>query len=108
MGFDAKNPDGWAVQLGAYDSLAIAKEKWGTLKQRNGVLGAFPASSHAATVKGRTFYRLTVNGLASRADAANLCNQLKAQGQACFIRAMGGSENIRWAAKAIPMRLASR
>src|SRR3546814_7030268 len=51
MGFDAKNPDGWAVQLGAYDSLAIAKEKWGTLKKRNDVLGSFPASSHAATVK---------------------------------------------------------
>ena len=108
MGFDAQKPDGWAVQLGAYDSLAIAKEKWGTLKKRNGVLGSFPASSHAATVKGRTFYRLTVNGLASRADAASLCNQLKAQGQACFIRAMGGSESIQWAAKADPMRLASR
>ncbi len=108
MGFDAKKPGGWAVQLGAYDSLAIAKEKWGTLKKRNGVLGRFPASSHAAAVGGRTFYRLTVNGLASRADASSLCNQLKAQGQACFIRAMGGSESIQWAAKASPMRLASR
>ena len=108
MGFDAKKPDGWAVQLGAYDSLAIAKEKWGTLKKRNGVIASFPASSHAATVGGRTFYRLTVNGLASRADASNLCNQLKAQGQACFIRAMGGSETIQWAAKAGAMRLASR
>ena len=108
MGFDAQKPNGWAVQLGAYDSLAIAKEKWGTLKKRNGVLGRFPASSHAAAVGGRTFYRLTVNGLASRADASSLCNQLKAQGQACFIRAMGGSESIQWAAKASPMRLASR
>ncbi|WP_188235785.1 SPOR domain-containing protein [Sphingopyxis sp. LK2115] len=108
LGFDARKPDGWAVQVGAYDSLAIAREKWGMLKKRNGVLGSFPASSHAATVKGRTFYRLTVNGLASRADAANLCNQLKAQGQPCFVRAMGGSENIQWAAKASPMRLASR
>src|SRR3546814_17792633 len=79
MGFDAKNPDGWAVQLGAYDSLAVAKEKWGTLKKRNDVLGGFPASSHAATVKGRTYYRLTVNGLASRADATRLCKQLKAK-----------------------------
>ncbi|MEQ8310065.1 MAG: SPOR domain-containing protein [Sphingopyxis sp.] len=108
MGFDAQNPDGWAVQLGAYDSLAIAKEKWGTLKKRNAMLGSFPASSHAATVGGRTFYRLTVNGLASRADASSLCNQLKAQGQACFIRAMGGRETIQWAAKANPLRLASR
>lgn len=108
MGFDAKKPTGWAVQLGAYDSLGVAKEKWGTLKKRNAVLGNFPASSHAATVNGRNFYRLTVNGLASRADATSLCNQLKAQGQTCFVRAMGGGEAIQWASKAGPMRLASR
>ena len=106
--FDSKKPTGWAVQLGAYDSLGIAKEKWGGLKKRNSVLASFPASSHAATVKGRTFYRLTVNGLATRADATSLCNELKAQGQTCFIRAMGGSESIQWAAKASPMRMASR
>jgi D-alanyl-D-alanine carboxypeptidase len=59
-------------------------------------------------VNGRNFYRLTVNGLATRADATSLCNQLKAQGQTCFIRAMGGSESIQWAAKGSPLRLASR
>lgn len=108
MGFDAKKPTGWAVQLGAYDSLGIAREKWGSLKKRNTELAGFPASSHAATVKGRTFYRLTVNGLATRADATSLCNQLKAEGQSCFIRAMGGGESIQWASKASPVRLASR
>ena len=108
IAFNAQKPSGWAVQLGAYDSLGIAKEKWAGLKKRNGVLANFPASSHAATVKGRTFYRLTVNGLATRADANNLCRELKAHGQTCFIRAMGGSESIQWASKASPMRLASR
>lgn len=108
IAFNAKKPTGWAVQLGAYDSLGIAKEKWGGLKKRSAMLANFPASSHAATVKGRTFYRLTVNGLATRADANNLCRELKAQGQTCFIRAMGGSESIQWASKASPMRLASR
>jgi Flp pilus assembly protein TadD len=108
MGFDAKKPTGWAVQLGAYDSLGVAKEKWGSLKKRNAILAGFPASSHAATVNGRNFYRLTVNGLATRADASSLCNELKAQGQSCFVRAMGGGEAIQWASKAGPMRLASR
>lgn len=108
MGFDAKKPAGWAVQLGAYDSLGIAKEKWGALKTRNAMLASFPASSHAATVGGRTYYRLTVNGLATRADATSLCNQLKAQGQACFIRAMDGGEAIQWAAKSNAVRMASR
>ena len=108
MGFDAKKPSGWAVQLGAYDSLGVAREKWGSLKQRNAMLANFPASSHAAVVKGRTFHRLTVNGLETRADATELCNQLKAQGQVCFIRQMGGAETIQWAAKAGSMQLASR
>src|SRR3546814_14855248 len=58
MGFDAKNPDGWAVQLGAYDSLAGAKEKWGTRKKRNDGLGGFPAPSHDAQGKGRPNYSL--------------------------------------------------
>jgi len=106
--FDSARPSGWAVQLGAYDSLAIAKEKWGVLKTRNGVLAAFPASSHAATVNGRTFYRLTANGLKSRADAMKLCGELKAAGQRCFVREMGGSEAIRWAAAPKPVQFASR
>src|SRR3546814_12264997 len=72
------------------------------------LLGGFPASSHAETVKGRTYYRLTVNGLASRADATSLCQQLKAQGQTCFIRAMGGGETIQRAAKAGSMRSEER
>ena len=108
MGFDAKKPAGWAVQLGAYDSLGIAREKWGVLKKRSSLLGNYPASSHAAVVNGRNFYRLTVNGLATRADAAKLCGELKAKGQACFVRQMDGAETIQWAAAAPPVRMASR
>lgn len=106
--FDAKKPSGWAVQLGAYDSLAIAKEKWTVLSKRNAGLSGFPASSHAASVKGKRFYRLTVNGLASRADANNLCHSLKAAGQRCFIRHMSGAENVRWASRSSTVRVASR
>ena len=108
MAFDAKKPSGWAVQLGAYDSLGIAKEKWGVLKRRSAMLSNYPASSHAAVVNGRTFYRLTVNGLATRTDASKLCGELKAKGQVCFIRQMGGSESIQWASAAKPVRMAAR
>lgn len=108
MAFDAEKPSGWAVQLGAYDSLGIAKEKWGVLKKKNDVLANLPASSHAAKVHGRTFHRLTVNGIQTRADAVHLCKELKADGQRCFVREMGGSETIKWAAKPAVMRLALR
>lgn len=109
--FDSKRPTGWAVQLGAYDSLGVAKEKWGVLRTKSGLLAAYPASSHSAVVDGRTFYRLTVNGLSSRADAAKLCTELKAKGQTCFVRQMGGDESIQWASAAKPakpVRMASR
>lgn len=106
--FDSAKPMGWAVQLGAFDSLGIAQEKWTILKRKNGVLAAYPASSHTANVGGRDFYRLTVNGLGSRADAVKLCAELKAKGQTCFVREMNGTEAIRWASKASPIRLASR
>jgi D-alanyl-D-alanine carboxypeptidase len=105
--FDAKKPSGWAVQLGAFDTLGIAKEKWATLSRANSELGAFPASSQSASVNGRAFYRLTVNGLASRAEAMELCATLKASGQGCFVRSMNPGEKVQWAAKP-SVRLASR
>jgi D-alanyl-D-alanine carboxypeptidase len=87
--------------------LGIAKEKWATLSRANSELGAFPASSQSASVNGRAFYRLTVNGLASRAEAMELCATLKASGQGCFVRSMNPGEKVQWAAKP-SVRLASR
>lgn len=105
--FDAKKPSGWAVQLGAYDTLGIAKEKWASLSRTNRLLKDYPASSQSASVKGRSFYRLTVNGLATRNEAMQLCAALKARGQCCFVRAMGAGEKVEWASKAA-VRVASR
>jgi hypothetical protein len=105
--FDAKKPSGWAVQLGAFDTLGIAKEKWATLSRANALLKEFPASSQSASVKGRTFYRLTVNGLATRAEAMDLCASLQAAGQGCFVRSMNANENVQWAARPA-VRLAAR
>lgn len=97
--FDAKKPSGWAVQLGAYDTLGIAKDKWAAFARANVLLKDYPASSQAASVRGRNFYRLTVNGLATQREAMQLCNALKARGQGCFVRAMGANEKVQWASK---------
>lgn len=106
--FDAKKPAGWAVQLGAYDSLAIAKDAWARIAARNPELGKFPASSHAVVVKGKTYYRLTANGVGTKSAASSLCSGASAKGQSCFVRQMDGSEKIQWASRATPVRLASR
>lgn len=105
--FDAKKPSGWAVQLGAYDTLGVAKHKWVMLTRNMAILKDFPASSQSATVRGRSFYRLTVNGLATQREAMQLCSALKARGQGCFVRAMDATEKVEWASKA-SVRLASR
>lgn len=105
--FDAKKPSGWAIQLGAFDSLGIAKEKWAAASRAHDALREFPASSQAAAVKGRTFYRLTVNGLATRAEALSVCANLRAAGQGCFVRSMNPTENVQWAAKP-SIKLAAR
>ncbi len=106
--FDAAKPAGWSVQIGAFDRLAVAQHKWSQLVRAHPVLANFHGSSHSATVRGATFHRLTVNGIASQADARQLCAQLSARGQSCFVRQMQGNENVRWAAAPTGVRLASR
>ena len=68
----------------------------------------FPCSSISAPSDSICALTGPVAAQASRTDATSLCNELKKQGQTCFIRAMGGGETIQWAAKAGSMRLASR
>lgn len=88
----------WVVQLGAYDSPAIAKAGWQRLVHRNTALAQFPTVTSSATVRGRVFHRLAVAGFANQQGAARLCAAVRAQGSACFVR-MGGAEAApaKWA-----------
>ncbi|SCW82758.1 Cell division protein DedD (protein involved in septation) [Sphingobium faniae] len=89
----------WVVQLGAYDSAAIAREKWIGMSRSNGTLAAFPVMMSQVTVNGATFHRLAVKGFASRADATTLCRSIRARKGLCFVRE--GTPNaapLQWAA----------
>lgn len=73
------------VQLGAFDSEAIARSEWARL---SGKFGDYFAG-HAPVVQeaqsgGRTFWRLRVTGFADAAEARRLCTALLAQQQACI------------------------
>jgi hypothetical protein len=73
-----------AVQLGAYNSAEVAESQWARQMRRNEDL--MRSHVHAVTtVKsgGRTLYRLRVGPLGSLDDARNLCEALKARGDAC-------------------------
>lgn len=89
----------WVVQLGAYDSAAIAKERWQRMTQSHQNLATFPVITSMATVNGKTFHRLAVSGFDSRASADQMCRTIKAQKGQCFVRAgEPAAKTERWVA----------
>jgi Flp pilus assembly protein TadD/cell division septation protein DedD len=100
---------GWSVQLGAFQSLAVAQERWGNLSRRHGAqLGGRDGVSTSATVNGRTVYRLSATGYDSRAAATSACAALARAGGDCFVRQLPAGENVRWASRQPATRVASR
>ncbi|MFD1796409.1 SPOR domain-containing protein [Paracoccus aurantiacus] len=73
------------VQLGAFDSDAIADSEWGRISGRFSSLFSGKAQVVQTTEKnGRTFYRLRVAGFDSRDDARRFCAALLAEGADCI------------------------
>jgi Flp pilus assembly protein TadD len=105
----ATGASNWVVQLGAYDSAAIAKEKWHSMAGRSDMLGNFPVMTSQATVKGQTYYRLAISGFADRADAAAACRMIHARKGQCFVRETApGATLQRWAVASRGRQYASR
>lgn len=76
-----------SVQVGASSSLADAKRLLARLKKASaGLLSGLSTDVVAAQVGGKTVYRALISGFAAPADAARLCERLKASGQGCFVR----------------------
>lgn len=100
----------WVVQLGAFDSAAVAADKWQHMSKFNAALGSFPVVNSTATVDGRLFYRLAVGGFNDRAAADRLCAAVRARGGNCFVRAgeVAAPKPDRWAAaKGKPKQVAA-
>jgi cell division septation protein DedD len=70
----------WRIQLGAFDSPAIARAQGGTLSRKIGMLGSMQPSYEPAG----KFTRLRTGPFGSRAEAEKACAAAKAAGQACF------------------------
>ena len=73
------------VQIGAFDSGAIAESEWSRVSGRYGDLfsGKLPlVQEHKAG--GRTFYRLRVAGFETRDEARKFCAALIAAGTDCI------------------------
>lgn len=99
------------VQLGAYSSPANAKNAWGKLQSKYGVLQGFDSASSSVTVNGKKLTRLAAMGFGNKASADAACRAIKGKGGDCIVRSVGGeSAPVQMAqAKAHkPVKLASR
>ena len=82
------------VQLGAYGSPDRVLAAWNGTAKKYGALKAYmPMSAKFASPKG-VFYRLSVRGFASDAEARNLCMSLRRQGGSCFVRNTAGDTPV--------------
>ncbi|WP_138995656.1 SPOR domain-containing protein [Sphingomonas sp. PAMC 26621] len=94
----AKRPakGGFYVQLGAYDSPAVARDAWIRAARRfAGLAGQVPQGAGIAA-GGANFYRLSVGGFV-REDAVAMCRDYRARGGNCFVRAGAGDQVAMWA-----------
>jgi len=93
---------GWSVQLGAFSSAARTEQAWTRLRTSVSFLaGQVPTGSK--TRRGKAlFHRLSVGGLATRADAIQLCLKVRQSGGACFVRRSSGDRPLTWAMRPKP------
>lgn len=97
----------FAVQIGAFSTAERVDTAWSRTVARVGSLARYtPARSIVQTSAG-TFHRLSVTGFETRAAAVALCEQLRARGGQCFVRAVSGDAPLQWAANRNP-RIALR
>ena len=76
-----------AAQIGAFSSSALADKGWNDVARLlPGAMGGKTKSVEVVQRDGHTFYRTSVGGFASRADAARFCASLKAAGKPCFVK----------------------
>lgn len=92
------------VQLGAFDNAAVARNAWRRMSRNVPRLATLTPQGMQASVRGASFYRLSVGGLA-RTEAATLCGSVRAKGDRCFVRTHAGEQLASWAR---PERLAAR
>ncbi|MDP5277871.1 SPOR domain-containing protein [Sphingomonas sp. DG1-23] len=88
-------PGAYYVQLGAYESAAVARDAWARHTRRVPSLRAETPQGVKFSTAAGNFYRLSVGGFA-RTDAANLCQQVRASGSPCFVRAAAGDSVAAW------------
>lgn len=71
------------VQLGSFDSRAVAESKWNEFQSRFPELAGRNSVITEAVVDGRTFFRLAADGFGQN-SARGMCDAVKSAGRDCF------------------------
>ncbi|HYZ48496.1 MAG TPA: SPOR domain-containing protein [Sphingomonas sp.] len=87
----------FVVQLGAFSSQGAAEGAWSQAVARVDALASMTPSAATFAKDGRTLYRLSVGGFATRVGAAAFCERLRARGGQCFVRESAGDAPLQWA-----------
>lgn len=95
----ARKSSGYAVQLGAYSTMANAKAAWKKLSRSKSSLRGYTPSYTVAKVRGKTYYRLAANGVASRQVAAAVCRSVTGSTKVCAMRELSIKSNTQYARK---------
>lgn len=99
----------FVVQIGAFSSRAVAEDGWARAVRRVGAFSDMTPSTAVFQKDGATFYRLSVGGFGTRANAATFCERFRARGGQCFVREQAGDAPLQWAArKGSAVRFAGR
>jgi len=78
---------GAMVQIGAFSSAALADKGWSdTAQVLPGAMAGKTKTVQVVQKDGHTFYRTSVGGFGSRAEAASFCASLKAAGKTCIVK----------------------
>jgi Flp pilus assembly protein TadD len=83
------------VQLGAYDNTGVARDAWSRASRAYSGFAGHAPTGMSVTVKGKSFYRLSVGGF-DRVGAKQLCAAYHAKGGTCFVRAGAGDKAASW------------
>ena len=87
----------FTVQLGAFSTARRTEAAWGRIAGKVGYLAAYTPSGSDLRVGKATLYRLSVGGIATRAEASKLCTRIKAAGGTCFVRTTANDRPLEWA-----------
>ncbi len=99
-------PSAYVVQIGAYRSANMVAWAWSNLRKRYDLGNGAPLSTSIDLPGKGRFYRLSVAGFDTPAEAAGLCRAIKSRKGACFVRTNGGDTPTQWALRGSSPRAA--